>query len=73
MRVLYANPVRHDYLHSTLIEGLTTAPDVEVSCLNEGNYGSNATHCFKGDVAVAMALMPTFDVVVIGSHGPALF
>ncbi|MEI7547130.1 MAG: glycosyltransferase [Actinomycetota bacterium] len=69
MKVLYANPAGHDYLHASLLEGLGRRTDIELWCLQEGNYGGRAHHCLHGDGAQALEMLADFDVVVIGSAG----
>lgn len=68
IKVLYANPERHDYMHSTLLEGLSARSDIELWCLNEGNYGARATMCFRGDHQAALRRVDDADVVVIGTE-----
>jgi hypothetical protein len=68
MRVLYVNPERHDYLHATLLEGLTARDDIELWTLNVGNYGARAHRCLHGDVETARTSLPLFDAVVFGTE-----
>lgn len=67
--VVYLNPDKYDYLHASLIQGLSRRSDVRLTTLNVGNYGGLAAVCSEGDLGAARRAAVDADAVIIGTSG----